>query len=147
MALDYKTVVTFLLFLPAALAVQAAGGDIAISGYSPVSYLTEGKAEPGSPRFSVFHEGRIYFLRSEEQVQRFRSMPARYIPVVAGHCPYSLALGRSVAVDPERFKVIDGRVYLFHDAQELDALEASTDAAAHQGTRKRSDPPFVLFRF
>ena len=147
MARGNRMMMTFLMLLPAALAVEAAEDEIALMGYSPVSYFTEGRPELGSPRFAVRHGGKTYYLTSRDQQQRFRNEPADYIPAVAGHCPYSLALGRSVAVDPERFKIVDGRVFLFHNATELEALEALRDSLPRQAEVQEADRQFELFRF
>lgn len=98
--------------------------DIAIGGYSPVSYFTKGEAQKGEPRFAANHAGKIYYLRSTEQMTIFNQNPEKYIPALGAHCPYSLAMGRDVAIDPKRFLIIDGRLYLFHKSEELDALRA-----------------------
>lgn len=129
------------------LAALSGQNDIAIGGYSPVSYFSAGKAEQGSPSFSVFHDGKIYFLTSAVQMQRFRDNPEKYIPALAAHCPYSLALGRSVAVDPQQFEIIDGRLYLFHNSTELDALAAWHTAADKEKLLKDAEHQFQLLRF
>ncbi len=144
--ISIKKAASFLL-LVTALAATASENDIAINGYSPVSYFTEGRAERGSARFSALHEGKIYYLTSREQMQRFSENPARYVPALGGHCPYSLALGRDVAVDPERFEIIDGRVYLFHNSKELDALEAWRNAPDRRDVLEKAEHQFELMRF
>jgi len=143
----HTPLLAFVFLLGSALAATATENDIAISGYSPVSYFTQGRAERGSPRFSVLHEGKLYYLTSEEQMLRFRNNPEKYIPALGGHCPYSLALGRAVAIDPERFEIIDGRVYLFHDSDELDALEAFRNSADRGKILEKAEQQFELMRF
>jgi len=50
---------------------------VAMSGYSPVSYLDERKAEPGSPAFAAEHDGLTYFFTSEAQRRKFRRAAER----------------------------------------------------------------------
>ena len=121
--------------------------DIAINGYSPVSYFTEGVAQKGYPRFAAIHEGRIYYLRTKEQLTLFNQNPEKYIPALGAHCPYSLALGRDVAVDPERFQIIDGRLYLFHNSEELDALDAWNKQENPQELLGRARARFEILSF
>ncbi|TCO77856.1 YHS domain-containing (seleno)protein [Chromatocurvus halotolerans] len=121
--------------------------DIAIEGYSPVSYFTKDRAEKGHPRFAAIHNGKIYYLRSSEQMATFNQNPEKYVPALGAHCPYSLALGRDVAVDPERFKLIDGRLYLFHKSEELDALRDWNNAENQQELLERAEGRFELFNF
>ena len=127
--------------------LQGHANDIAIKGYSPVSYFTEGEAQKGYPRFAAIHKGKIYYLRSTEQLTIFNQNPEKYIPALGAHCPYSLALGRDVAVDPERFQIIDGRLYLFHKSEELDALSAWNKQKNPQELLKRAEGRFKLLSF
>lgn len=96
--------------------------DVAIEGYSPVSYFEKGIAERGKPRLSVNHKGKTYYLASAEQVRKFSRDPDKYKPRFE-LCPYSLTLGRKVSIDPTRFKIIAGTLLLFHNSEELDALK------------------------
>lgn len=150
MVIRHKKLLGFCFLLVtgfAATVTLAAENDIAIDGYSPVSYFTKGEPERGSPRFAALHEGKIYYLTSQEQLRRFSDNPERYVPALGGHCPFSLALGRNVAVDPERFEIIDGRVYLFHDSAELDALEAWRKADNRRDLLEAAGHQFELMRF
>ena len=97
--------------------------NIAIDGYSPVSYFEKGIAERGDPGFAVEHGGRVYYLASAGQAAKFSAAPEQYKPLF-DVCPYSLSLGRKVSIDPTRFKIVAGRLLLFHNSAELDALRA-----------------------
>ncbi len=90
--------------------------NIAIQGYSPVSYFSRNIAEKGSPEFAVEYDGKIYHLTSRQQTETFRENPEAYIPLFAEFCPYSLALGRKVSIDPTNFKIIGGKLLLFHNS-------------------------------
>jgi len=94
-----------------------------LDGYSPVSYFTEGKAERGSVEFAVSHNGTVYYLTSEDQVELFNDNPNRYRPRY-DTCPFSLTVGMKKALDPVNFKVIGDTLLLFHKSDEVDGLEA-----------------------
>lgn len=126
-----KTPTLTLLTAAALLASTATGArepgidpvtGVAIGGYSPVSYFEEGVPERGSPRHTATFEGRTYHFTSAAQVRRFEADPEAYAPVFPDHCPYHLALGRTVAIDPTNVKILDGQLLLFHRSEEMDSL-------------------------
>jgi hypothetical protein len=46
----------------------------------------------------------------------FKADPARYKPQYGGWCAYAMgASGEKVEVDPETFKVLNGKLYLFYN--------------------------------
>lgn len=97
--------------------------EIAIGGYSPVSYFENGKAEIGSPDHAVTHDGKVYHLTSDEQAKRFRANPDKYLPEHDGSCAYGASVGETFPVDPTNFKIVDGRLLLFLKNDEVDARE------------------------
>ncbi|TAD85744.1 MAG: YHS domain-containing protein [Bacteroidetes bacterium] len=87
---------------------------LAIQGYDPVAYFTDGKAVEGSKAFSVAFDGALYRFKSEQNKQAFKANPAKYEPQYGGWCAYAMgATGEKVEVDPETFKIIDGKLFLF----------------------------------
>jgi len=96
---------------------------VALQGFSPVSYLTAGRAEPGSPRFQVEDDGVTYFLTSAAQVELFKRDPQRYAPAYGGWCAYGMAIQDKFPVDPTNFKVVNGKLLLFLRNDNIDALE------------------------
>ncbi len=95
--------------------------EIAIGGYSPVSYFENGRAEVGSPNHAVTHDGKTYHLASAEQAETFRANPQKYVPAYGGWCAYGTSVGEKFPVDPENFKIVDGRLMLFLKNDEVDA--------------------------
>src|SRR6266516_7443614 len=96
---------------------------IAIEGYSPVSYFEKGVAEKGDPRYAVNYRGVIYHLGSAEQVKTFNADPAKYEPAYDGWCAYGAAIGKKFPIDPQRFKIVGGRLFLFLRNEKVDALD------------------------
>lgn len=90
-------------------------GGLAIKGYDPVSYFTQGKAEKGKKEFSITDHGVTYYFASRADRERFESDPAKYEPQYGGWCAYAMGHdGSKVEVDPETFKISDGQLFLFY---------------------------------
>ena len=125
-------------------AVSAAEPKLAISGYSPVSYFTEGKPQMGSAEFAAVHQDKRYYFTSAEQVELFMQNPEKYRP---RHdvCPYSLALGKVKPIDPTNFKIIAGTLLLFHKSDTEDGLQAFENSGlSEQELIERADLQFKL---
>ena len=91
-------------------------GGVAIMGYDPVAYFTEGKAVKGSEEYSYEWLGTPWHFASKEHQEMFMSEPAKYAPQYGGYCAGEVVLGSvTVNVDPEAFKIIDGKLYLIYD--------------------------------
>lgn len=116
-----------LLFMPT-LALHAADSGTAyeqpvLGGYSPVSYYEQGHPERGSRDYRSSYQGNLYWFTDKAQKRTFDANPAAYAPIFPRHCPYNLATGRQVGVDPTNFKIVDGQLLLFHRSAEQDGRE------------------------
>jgi YHS domain-containing protein len=118
--------VALLLMVPLlhAQQVQEISGDdrnvskngIAVGGYDPVSYFLSQKAEKGKKEFSIKTGSAVYFFATQQHLDLFKTDPLRYEPQYGGWCAYAMGeSGNKVEVDPETFKVIDGKLYLFYN--------------------------------
>ncbi len=88
----------------------------AIEGYDPVAYFTQKKAVKGNKAFFAIHAGVLYHFSSEENKRLFLTQPASYEPQYGGWCAYAMgAKGEKVAIDPETFKITNGRLFLFYN--------------------------------
>ena len=88
---------------------------IAIQGYDPVSYFTQNKAVKGDSKFAVKAEGVIYYLSSAANKELFLKDYKKYEPQYGGWCAYAMgATNEKVEIDPETFKLVNGKLYLFY---------------------------------
>jgi YHS domain-containing protein len=88
---------------------------LAIQGYDPVAYFTQQKAVKGSKQFAVQASGVLYYFSSQANMDAFLKNPGAYEPQYGGWCAYAMgATGEKVEIDPETFKVLDGKLYLFY---------------------------------
>ena len=89
---------------------------IAIKGYDPVAYFTQNKAIKGSKDLAVFHQGVTYYFSSVVNKEAFKTNPSKYEPEYGGWCAYAMGeKGEKVSVDPETFKIVGGKLYLFYN--------------------------------
>jgi YHS domain-containing protein len=90
---------------------------VAILGYDPVGYFTQGKAIKGKKDISVFYQGVIYKFSSSENKEMFLKNPSKFEPQYGGWCAYAMgSAGEKVEINPETFKILDGKLYLFYNA-------------------------------
>ena len=90
---------------------------VAIQGYDPVAYFTQKKAVKGKAAFATTYEGVTYNFSSQANKDLFLKNPASYEPQYGGWCSYAMgASGEKVEVDPETFKIVDGKLNLFYNA-------------------------------
>ncbi len=87
---------------------------LANGGYDLVSYFTDSKATKGNDKFSVEIKGVKYLFASEAHQKAFKANPKSYLPQVDGYCAWAIAeKSAKVSVNPETFKVVNGKLYLF----------------------------------
>ena len=85
---------------------------IAIRGYDPVAYFELGMPKRGSKKFMSEYEGAKYRFASAEHKALFDGNPAKYAPAYGGFCAYGVAQGVKVKIQPDKFKIVDGTLYL-----------------------------------
>lgn len=89
---------------------------VAIQGYDPVAYFNSNKAVKGKKEIAVSHQGATYYFASSQNKEAFKSNPSKYEPEYGGWCAYAMgAKGEKVEVDPETFKIINSRLFLFYN--------------------------------
>jgi len=90
---------------------------VAIQGYDPVGYFNQGKAIKGKKEFSVSYQAVTYNFSSAENKNAFLKNPSKYEPQYGGWCAYAMgSSGEKVEINPETFKITDGKLYLFYNA-------------------------------
>jgi hypothetical protein len=88
---------------------------LAIRGYDPVAYFTRGKAVEGSKEINWMVSGITYRFSTTQNRDLFKADPGKYEPQYGGWCAYAMgASGDKVEVDPETFKITNGKLFLFY---------------------------------
>lgn len=105
--------------------------NIALQGYSPVSYLDLGIAQRGVKQYKVEHNKVVYYFTSQEQANTFKKNPERYMPQYGGFCAFGVYAGAKFRPDPNKFIVKDGKYFLYLYNLELDAQQLWLDEKNH----------------
>ncbi len=116
--------------------------NIGLEGYDPVSYFDKKPAE-GDEKFSQTYKGVTYFFSNQTNLNRFKSTPDKYEPAYGGWCAFAMGdTGEKVKIDPETFKIIDGKLFLFYNfwgnntLEDWNKNEKSLKARADQNWKK-----------
>ena len=89
--------------------------NVAMDGYDPVSYFDEKPLE-GDAKFAVTFKGITYLFATASNANKFRVAPEKYEPAYGGWCAYAMGeKGEKVKIDPETYKIADGKLYLFYN--------------------------------
>ena len=100
-------------------------GGVAIMGYDPVAYFTDGRSMKGSEEFSYDWLGTPWHFASGQHRELFMSEPVKYAPQFGGYCAGEVAFdGITVNIDPDAWRIIDGKLYLGYGKDFAADLEA-----------------------
>jgi YHS domain-containing protein len=98
-----------------ALALDPVNQDrkgLALHGYDPVAYFTDGKPVAGTSEHTFEWKGATWRFASAEHRERFAADPERYAPQYGGYCAKAVSENQTADVDPEAWKIVDGKLYL-----------------------------------
>jgi enamine deaminase RidA (YjgF/YER057c/UK114 family) len=129
------------------------GGEtrLAISGYDPVAYFTDGKPVPGLTEFEfVWHDARWRFASASHR-DLFVGDPNRYAPQYDGYCAGGMSSDspHKDTVDPEAWTIVDGKLYLTHTTRSLgrwsqNAVDKIKKADENWPTIKNLSAPTII---
>jgi hypothetical protein len=111
------------LFLAACAAPLALAADrvdpvnhdrrgIAIEGYDPVAYFTEARPVKGDGAYTHFWRGATWRFATPGHRDMFAQAPEQYAPQYGGFCAYAVSENYTAKIDPQAWKVVDGKLYL-----------------------------------
>ncbi len=88
---------------------------LAIKGYDPVAYFNQNKAIEGNKSIRATVEGLTYYFVTPSNKDLFLKDFKKYEPQYGGWCAYAMgSSGEKVEIDPETFKINNGKLYLFY---------------------------------
>ena len=90
--------------------------DTAILGYDPVAYFTDGKPAKGQDAYATDWMGATWKFASKAHLDLFKAAPEKYAPQYGGYCAYGVSQDHLVSIEPDKFRVLDGKLYLNYDA-------------------------------
>ena len=89
-----------------------AADGIAIKGYDPVAYFSEGKPVEGLKEFSYSWQGTEWHFKNLANRDAFKAAPEKYAPQFGGYCAYGASQNHKSPTDPVAFTIVNQRLYL-----------------------------------
>jgi YHS domain-containing protein len=117
---------------------------LALKGYDPVAYFTEGRPVPGKAEYEYAWDEARYRFASAENMTLFTDEPDRYAPQFGASCAGGVSMGVKVEADPEAWLIHDGRLFVFSKAAARKKFQADPEAmaaAAHAKWQQLKDAP------
>ena len=86
---------------------------LALKGYDPVAYFTEGKPTQGDAQYEFLFDGQRYRFASAQHRDLFKANPDKYAPQFGGLCAMNLSRGVKRESDPHNWVISNGNLYVF----------------------------------
>ena len=96
---------------------------LALQGYDPVAYFTDGKPAKGNPAHAAEFAGATYHFASAAHRELFVKEPAKYAPAYGGYCGYAASIGKVRPVKPEHWSIVDERLIIQHSQGAVELWE------------------------
>ena len=96
----------------AGVELNASSTGLALQGYDPVAYFTDGQPAKGNWKITAVHDDATYRFASEEHKAAFEANPEAYLPQYGGYCAFGAAMGFKFDGDPNHWKIVDGELFL-----------------------------------
>ncbi len=122
-----------------AYALTTAELAAALNGMDVVSYFKESGPVKGQPAFRRDFDGGRYLFANAQNQAAFVADPDRYLPQFSGLCATGISLGKVFKGDPDTWKIVDGKLYLYHSGpvRAKGDADPNTIARAHQNWAAR----------
>jgi YHS domain-containing protein len=85
---------------------------VAVGGYDPVAYFTDGKPVQGKSDITLEHQGATWRFANAANREAFKAAPDRYAPQYGGYCAWAVSQGYTAKGDPNAWAVQEGKLYL-----------------------------------
>lgn len=89
-------------------------GGVAIEGFDAMSYRTAGKPLEGADTFETEWRGATWRFASAADRDRFAATPTAFAPAYGGHCANAMSMGKLVKADPEIWRIIGDRLFVYY---------------------------------
>jgi hypothetical protein len=109
---------------------------LAIAGYDPVAFYTDGKPILGSPDFELAYGGVVWRFCNVGDREAFAARPDVYMPRFGGYDPLGVASGVAVAGNPSLWLISGGQLFLFYDRKRLEMFSADSERITGAAERR-----------
>ncbi|MEL6212183.1 MAG: YHS domain-containing (seleno)protein [Pseudomonadota bacterium] len=97
---------------------------VAMEGYDPVGFFTEGKAMKGDAAFMVEYQGAMFLFATAENRDLFAANPEKYAPAHGGYCSQTLAQGSLTPASPLNWTIHGDRLFFTRSPEANEAFRA-----------------------
>jgi hypothetical protein len=101
---------------------EAEDKHLMLFGHDVVSYFTEGTHRRGDPAIKSVYKDVTFRFSTPGHKALFDRSPEKYIPQFGGYCTNGIVYGIPWGGDADRWKIIDGRLYMFGGQGSMDAF-------------------------
>jgi hypothetical protein len=112
---------------------------LALSGFDPVAYFTDGKPLMGRGDLEMDFAGATWRFRNEGNRAAFAENPEVYLPMFGGYDPVAVTRGAATAGHPQIWLISGERLYLFYNSEARNAFAAAPEEVAAAATIKWSE--------
>jgi YHS domain-containing protein len=112
---------------------------LAIGGYDPVAFFTDGKPMVGSGKFELSYDGAVWRFCNVGNRAAFAERPDVYMPQYGGYDPVALTRGLAVAGNPNLWAIVGARLFLFFNAAQRQKFLADSARIIAISQRKWPD--------
>ena len=107
---------------------------VALKGHDTVAYFTEKRPVMGAAQNGYDWDGSRYLFSSAKNRTAFAANPDRYAPRFGGLCATGLGMGMKAAADPNIWKIVDGKLYVFSsvEAKQMADKDPTVLARSHE---------------
>ena len=105
---------------------------IAIQGYDPVAYFTDGRPVKGDGKFVSEYNGAKYQFASADHKTLFDKEPAKYEPTFGGFCAYGASENHKAPIKVEAWQIRGGRLILNYDLEVRDLFNQDPEGNLHK---------------
>jgi hypothetical protein len=109
---------------------------LAIGGFDPVAFFTDGRAVQGDPAFEVSQGGAVWRFSNPDNRAFFIANPDVYSPRFGGYDPVDIARGVTFAGTARLWLIVGHRLYLFGHEDTRAAFATDPARYLHDATRR-----------
>jgi YHS domain-containing protein len=113
--------------VPAGQLVNVDQNGIALQGYDPVAYFTNGGPVKGTQEITASYKGATYYFASAEHKAQFEKEPGKYAPRFGGYCAFAVSRGATAPISIDAFQIIHGQLVLQKDKDILKRWEEDSE--------------------
>jgi hypothetical protein len=112
---------------------------LAIDGYDPVAFFTDGKPLQGSPSLELRRGEVVWRFINVGNRAAFAATPNVYMPQYGGYDPIGVARGLAVAGNPNVWIIQGQRLFLFYDSARRQKFVGDPNRVIASADRKWPD--------